>query len=153
MANTDAWEELDAFRMNQQEIDDLIMEAPGCAVCWTRRDGHPVGVWVSHVVMDGEVYVTTTDNRPKTKSWRRDGRVAAVFGIPGKGAVTILGRVELSDDATLRRRFLEALATRLGYSGKQRDLWFLHMDTAGRVTGHILPEKYITFDERKLVWE
>jgi hypothetical protein len=33
-----------------------------------------------------------------------------------------------------------------------RVLWFKHMETEGRVTGRVIAEKYVTFDERKLVW-
>ena len=146
------WEDLTPFRMNQQEINAIIDEATGCTVCWTRKDGHPLGVWVSHVVMNGDVYLASTKNRPKTHAWFRDPRVSVSFGIQGKGAVTIVGRVEGSEDADLRHRWCAALAARMNLQGEQLDAWFLHMDTAGRVIFRVLPEKYITFDERKLVW-
>lgn len=145
------WEDLTPFRMNKQEIDEIINEAPGCTVCWARKDGHPVGVYVSHVVLDGDVYLTSTLNRPKTNVWKRDPRVAVSFGIDGKGAVTIMGHVELSEDARLRRRWLEGLADRAGYTGAHRDGWMAHMDTDGRIIARVVPEKYITFDQRKLV--
>ena len=152
MANKAKWENLDAFRMNQAEIDEIINEATGCSVSWVRPDGHPLSVWVSHAVFDGNLWVTTTNNRPKTRAWRRAPRTSLVFGIAGKGAVTVVGRVEISEDPKLRRRFLEALADKTQMPAEQRDLWFLHMDTDGRITGRIAVEKYITFDERKLVW-
>ncbi len=152
MSSSPVWEDLNPFRMDQDTIDEVIGKAIGCTVCYTRRDGQPVGVWVSHAVIDGELYVTTTENRGKTASWRRDPRTSVTFAVPGIGSVTVLGRVTLSDDPGLRHRFLAALADRMGIQGGQRDQWFQHMDTEGRVTGHITAERYISFDERKLVW-
>ena len=152
MTSDTAWEDLNPFRMDQAAIDEVMREAPGCTVTYAKKDGHPVGVWVSHAIIDGELYVTTTSNRGKTAAWRRDPRMSAVFAVPGKGAVTVLGSVELSDDPELRRKFLGALADKSGMSPERRELWFKHMDTEGRVTGHVTIEKYVTFDERKLVW-
>lgn len=146
------WEDLGPFRMDQAGIDEVIAAAPGCVVTWVAQNGRAMGVWVSHAVIDGEVWVTTTGNRSKTRAWKRDPRVAAVFAVPGKGSVTLLGRVELSDDPAQRTRFLLALCDKLGLAEDLRELWLKHMDTEGRVTGPIIREKYITFDERKLVW-
>ncbi len=153
MASQDQWENIEQFRMTREEADKVIAEAPGCTVCWTRKDGQPLGVWMSHAVFDGHVWVTTTENRPKTKAWRRDPRASAVFGIGGKAAVTLVGRVEISDDPKLRMRFLTALADKMGLTDPElRRQWYVHLDSPGRVIVKIVPEKYITFDERKLVW-
>jgi len=117
-----------------------------------RKDGHSLGVWVSHAMIDGDVWVTTTTNRPKTKAWRKDPRMSAIFGVAGKGAVTIVGRIEITEDPAMRTKFLTALADNMKLTGDQRRLWFVHMDTEGRIVGKIVPDKYITFDERKLEW-
>ncbi len=144
------WEQLDSFRMTEAEALEVIDKAPGCAACWTRPDGHPLGVWISHALLDGTIYVTTTENRPKTTAWKKDGRTSLVFGVPGMGSVTVVCRVELIDDAALRRRFLETLATNMGLRGSGRDNWLTAMDSEGRLIGRIHPERWITFDERKL---
>ena len=150
MSDDTVWEDLNAFRMTREEAFRVMDRAEGCSVCWTRRDGHPIAVWVSHALLDGELYVTTTANRPKTMAWQRDPRTSVVFGVPGMGAVTVVGRVELEDDAKLRRRFLEALVDKMGHTGAARASWLQHMDSDGRLIGRIVPEKLITFDERKL---
>jgi hypothetical protein len=152
MADDTAWEDLNPFRMDQDAINEVMRTAPGCTVTYSRKDGHPMGVWVSHAILDGELYVTTTSNRGKTAAWNRDPRMSAVFSLPGTGAVTVVGRVSLVDDPELRHRFLSALADKSRLSGERRDLWFKHMDTEGRMTGKVTVEKYVTFDERKLVW-
>lgn len=144
------WEQLDSFRMSDEDAYDLIAKAPGCAACWTRQDGHPLGVWVTHVVLDGKIYVTSTENRPKTRAWLRDERTSLVFGVPGLGSVTVVGRVRLTVDPPLQIRFLEAMADNMQLSGKLRLGWLKAMDTTGRLVGCIEVERLITFDERKL---
>lgn len=148
----DAWEDLSAFRMDPESIQECINTAPGCSVTWVDKNGRAMSVWITPAIIDGEVWVTTTTNRSKTKAWLKDPRTTVVFGVPGFGSVTIVGKVELTDDPQKRRLFLETL-----YDGiprerddAHRELWMKSMDTEGRITGRIKVEKYITFDERKL---
>lgn len=144
------WEDLNPFRLDQAGIDAVIDQAPGCAVTWVARNGRAMGVWVSHTVLDGQVWITTTGNRTKTLAWQRDPRTVAVFGVPKLGSVTLVGRVELSLDAELRRRFLVSLFPRFDHPQGVYDIWMEAMDTEDRYVGPIVAEKYITFDERKL---
>jgi hypothetical protein len=67
--------------------------------------------------------------------------------------VTLLGTIEMNDDAAQRTRFLNALYDRgLGERSEEGRAGFLkHMDSKGRFTGPIKAEKYITFDPQKLV--
>lgn len=150
MADDVKWEQLDSFRMSDEDAYDLIAKAPGCAACWTRHDGHPLGVWVTHVVLDGAIYVTSTENRPKTRAWLADGRTSLVFGLPGVGSVTVVGRVALENNPPLQTRFLEAMADNMKLIGGLRAGWLKAMDTHGRLVGRVNVERLITFDERKL---
>ena len=147
------WEDLSPFRLDQEGIDQVIREAPGCAVTWVAKNGRAMGVYVTHAIVDGEVWVTTTGNRSKTRAWKRDPRVSAVFGVPGVGSVTLLGTIELSYDPENRTRFLKAMYGKLmpDLPAAELELHLKHMDTPGRLTGPIKVEKYITFDQRKLV--
>jgi hypothetical protein len=147
------WEDLSPFRMDQEAIDEVLALAPGCVVTWVAKNGQPMGVWVSHVVMDGELWVTTTGNRSKTRAWKRDPRTTAVFGVPGIGSVTLVGKVDLHDDAAERTRFLETLWAKTSRDDNEmRASWLQHMNTDDRLVGPVRAEKYITFDERKLAY-
>jgi len=150
MADDIVWESLNAFRMSDTDAWRTIDAAPGCVVTWTRRDGHPIGVWVTHAVLDGALWLTTTVGRPKTTAWMRDPRMSAVFGVPGKGSVTVVGRVVLREDRPAQRRFLEAIRDRLAIPAASRESWMTHMDSDGRLVGPVTVEKLITFDETKL---
>jgi hypothetical protein len=150
--------------MDQASIDDVIQEALGCTICWVRKDGHPMAVWVSHAVLDGKIYVSSTENRPKTKAWLKDPRTSAVFEVKTKGAVTAVARLKLSSDAKLRTRFLielfkksardqaETAASVPEKESELLDKWLEHMDTPNREIAELVVEKYLTFDQRKLEW-
>ncbi len=150
MSEGQKWEKLDTFRMTDAEANEVIDAAHGCAATWVRPDGHPLAVWISHARLDGEVYVTSTENRPKTTAWLKDGRTSLVFAVLGMGAVTVVGRVELQDDAALRLRFLEALVAKMGLESPARESWLDAMNSDGRLVGKVVRERMITFDERKL---
>lgn len=146
------WEDLSPFRMDQKAIDETIEASSGCTVTWVDDTGQSMGVWVSHVVMDGDVWLTTTGNRSKTRAWKRDPRTSVCFGVPAIGSVTIVGTIELRDDPVMRTRFLNTLFNRGGSPEHMRADFLKHMDTAGRLVGPVKVKKYITFDQRKLVY-
>ena len=148
----DAWEDLNAFRMDPEGIKECIDAATGCSVTWVNRYGRAMSVWITPAVIDGEVWVTTTSNRSKTKAWLKDPRTTVVFGVQGIGSVTIVGEVELTDDPEKRTLFLETLYARIPRAPDEahKELWMSSMNTDGRLTGRIKVDKYITFDERKL---
>lgn len=137
-------EDLDPFRMTPEETAEVIREAAGCMVTWSRRDGHPAGAYVQSVVLDGKIYVTSTSDRGKNIAWRRDPRTAAVFEVPLKGGVTVIGRVEFDEDPALRRRVLDAMADGIGVQGELRERYLSHLDTPSREVMRIVPEKYVT---------
>jgi hypothetical protein len=137
-------EKLDPFRMTAEETAEAIREASGCMVTWRRRDGHPAGAYVQSVVVDGQIYVTSTADRGKNIAWRRDPRTSAVFEVPLKGGVTVLGRVVFENDPALKQRVLDAMADGVGVQGEARDRYLSHLDTDSREVIRIIPEKYVT---------
>ena len=137
-------EKLDPFRMTREETTEVIKEASGCTVTWCRRDGHPAGAYVQSVMLDGEIYVTSTSDRGKNVAWRRDPRTTLVFEVPMKGGVTVLGRVIFENDTALKRRVLNAMADGVGVQGEMRERYLSHLNTASREVIRIVPEKYVT---------
>jgi hypothetical protein len=136
------------FELTRDEIAGLIHDAHGCVVTWTRRDGHPAAAYVTHVVLDGEVYITSRERRAKNIALRRDPRTAVVFEVPGRGGVTVLGRAEFSDDPALRGRIMNAMADRAKFQGAARETFIRNLDSPGRVVIRIIPERYASRNER-----
>lgn len=148
MGNAANQPETNPFELTRDETAGLINDAHGCVVTWTRRDGHPAAAYVTHVLVDGEVYITSREGRAKNVALRRDPRTAVVFEVPGRGGVTVLGRAEFSDDPGLRRRIMNAMADRAKYQGAARETFIRNLDSPGRVVIRIVPEKYASRNER-----
>jgi hypothetical protein len=64
-------ENLALFKLTEEETAKVVKEAGGGTVTWARRDGHPTGAYVQIVVVNGQIYTTSTNDRGKNKAWRR----------------------------------------------------------------------------------
>lgn len=148
MADTATQAQSNPFELTRDEIAALIKDANGCVVTWTRRDGHPAAAYVTHVVIDSEIYVTSRERRSKNVALRRDPRTAVVFEIPGRGGVTVLGRAEFSEEPAMRQRVMNAMADRAKYQGAARETFIRNLDSPGRVVIRIVPERYASRNER-----
>lgn len=143
-------ENLALFKMTEEETAEVIRQAGGGTVIWSRRDGHPTGAYVQTVVVDGQVYTTSTDDRGKNKAWRRDPRTAWVFDVPGKGGVTVIGRVQFEEDPALKMRVFNAMADAVSMKGAAREKFIAHINTRGREVMRLIPQKYVTLHTGKV---
>ena len=143
-------ESLAMFRLTEEETAQVIKEAGGGTVTWLRRDGHPTGAYVQILMLDGEIYTSSTKDRGKNKAWRRDPRTAWVFDVPNKGGVTAIGRVVFEEDPALKMRFFNAQADVPHLTGKKREKFIDHMNTRGREVMRLAVEKYVTLHTGKV---
>ena len=125
----------------------LIDDANGCVVTWTRRDGHPAAAYVTHVVVDGEIYITSRERRAK------NARCAAIHARRWcsrfRAAVASRPRPRrIQRRSRLRRRIMNAMADRAKYQGAARETFIRNLDSPGRVVIRIVPEKYASRNER-----
>jgi hypothetical protein len=143
-------ENLALFKLSDEQTMQVIKEAGGGTVTWLRRDGHPAGAYVQIVVVDGQLYTTSTDDRGKNKAWRRDPRTAWVFDVAGKGGVTAIGRVQFVEDPAAKMRVFNAMADAVHMTGANRERFIGHINTRGREVMRLVAEKYITLDTAKV---
>jgi hypothetical protein len=143
-------ENLALFKLTDEQTMQVIKEAGGGTVTWLRRDGHPAGAYVQIVVVDGQLYTTSTDDRGKNKAWRRDPRTAWVFDLAGKGGVTVIGKVEFVEDPAFKMRVYNTMADAVHMTGQNRERFINHINTRGREVMRLIPEKYITLDTAKV---
>ena len=133
------------FRLTEEETAQVIKEAGGGTVTWSRRDGHPTGAYVAIVVVEGHIYTTSTDDTGKNKAWRRDPRTAWVVDVPGKGGVTAIGKVVFEEDPAVKLRIYNAMAdAAVRMMGVNRERFFAYLNTRGREVMRLVPEKYVT---------
>jgi hypothetical protein len=143
-------ENLALFKLTEEETAEVIRLAGGGTVIWSRRDGHPTGAYVQTVVVDGQIYTTSTNDRGKNKAWRRDPRTAWVFDAPGKGGVTVIGRVKFEEDPAFKMRVYNAMADAVNLKDGPREVFIAHINTSGREVMRLIPEKYVTLHTGKV---
>lgn len=143
-------ENLALFKLTEDETAQVIKEAGGGTVTWARRDGHPTGAYVQVVVVDGQIYTTSTDDRGKNKAWRRDPRTAWVFDVPGKGGVTAIGKVVFVEEPAAKMRVFNAMADAVHLTGQPRERFIGHINTRGREVMRLVVDKYVTLHTGKV---
>ena len=147
-AMADQTEQTNPYELTRDEIAELIDRTWGCVVSWVRRDGHPAAAFVTHVVVDGQVYITSREGRGKNVALQRDPRTAVVFSIDHFGGATIIGRSEFVHDPNLRTRVFNAMADKAKIEGARREVFIKNLASPGRAVLRIIPEKYISRNER-----
>lgn len=149
------YEEVAQFTLEQDDCDQLLKTQTECTFIWRMRDGSPIGVVMSYVWRDGKVWMTASSQRPRVSAVRRDDRVSVVVSSAGTAlpprTATIRGRCKLYEDEETRRWFYPELAKALIPGNDQRQARFIKMlDSPRRVVMCVVPDKFITFDSRKM---
>jgi nitroimidazol reductase NimA-like FMN-containing flavoprotein (pyridoxamine 5'-phosphate oxidase superfamily) len=104
---------LEPFALTDEEAWQLIDSPPWyCVIAWVTKNCEPVACAAAYVVIDGKVMLSSTANRDKVKALRRNPAVSLCFEGKGMKQVTARGKVEISNDPELVRRWaVEHMAT------------------------------------------
>jgi hypothetical protein len=146
--------EISPFTLADDEVDRIIRTASHAVVSWVTRDNEPVQAVMLYVVLDDLITVSSTTNRAKYHAWRRNPAASFCIWDPDDigRQVTLRGRIEMSQDDDLLRRYTEAYLTRARggrpphpdrlaseiatFSAPDRHMMQLHVE---RVVSHDLP--------------
>ncbi|MGI9594982.1 MAG: pyridoxamine 5'-phosphate oxidase family protein [Acidimicrobiales bacterium] len=117
MSDEPAWltrREIGAFTLPGPEVQRIIDTASHAVVSWVTRAGEPVQAVMLYVVVDGLITVTSTTNRAKYHAWRRNPAASFCIWDPADigRQVTLRGRIEITRNGELLRRYTEGFLTR-----------------------------------------
>lgn len=149
-----AWDNRPRDAMPLADIHHIIANNETCVLTRLRKDGHPIGAVVGGGLLDGEIYTCTNLFRAALRAVQRDERVCAVFDIPHIGSVSVIGRAEVIDDHDTMARFFAMRSHRAWVvrHGKVTPEEYIAMAfTPNRRLLRIVPDKYVTSDQRTLV--
>jgi len=149
------YEEVSDLTLSEEDKEKLLSTQNECVFAWSTSSGQPVGVVMSYVWKEGKVWLTASSQRPRVSAVRRDDRVSVAISSLGTGAppatVTVIGRCAILQDAETKRWFYPALAAALIPNNPKRQSSFAQMlDSPRRVIMSVTPERFITFDGRKM---
>jgi general stress protein 26 len=149
------YEEVSDLTLGKEDQERLLRTQNECVFSWRTSNGWPVGVVMSYVWKEGKIWLTASSQRPRVNAVRRDDRVSVAISSLGTGAppatVTIVGRCAILQDAGTKQWFYPALAAALIPNNPKRQTGFAQMlDSPRRVIMSVTPERFITFDGRKM---
>ena len=149
-------EEVSQYPLDEEQREQLFALQRVCSVCWSTRDGWPVGVTHRYIWARGRIWVTTSSQRKRVTALRN--RPESCVIISGDGTemgpdrtVTIKTTCTIHDDRETLEWFYDEFAKALlpgSEEGQQvmRDM----LDTPRRVVLELEPVKFISYDGAKL---
>lgn len=150
------YEDVRSYTMDDDVLEQLLGEQTELNFMWSTKDHWAVGVFMSFVWRDGRFWVTLTTQRARMRAIERDPRVSVAVSSVGTSlgmqkSATAKGRVIIHDDDETKAWFYPALAKRVmpNIAPVQRAFVAL-LDSERRVVLEVVPEKWITFDVRKM---
>ena len=149
-------EEVSEYTLDDADRDRLFALQRVCAVCWTTRDGWPVGVTHRYVWAKGRIWVTTSGQRHRVRALRDRPKSCVI--VSGDGTelgpdktITLKTTCTVHDDRDTLEWFFDAFAAALhpGNAEAQRALRAM-LDTPRRVVLELEPVQAISYDGAKL---
>ena len=149
-------EEVSQYPLDEEERERLFALQRVCSVCWSTRDGWPVGVTHRYIWARGRIWVTTSSQRKRVTALRN--RPESCVIICGDGTelgpdrtVTIKTTCTIHDDReTLEWFYDEFTKALLPDSEDAQQVMRKLLDTPRRVVLELEPVKYISYDGAKL---
>ncbi|MEC7924563.1 MAG: pyridoxamine 5'-phosphate oxidase family protein [Actinomycetota bacterium] len=106
--------EIKSFSLSDEEIEGIVENATHAVVSWVTKSNAPVTAIMLYTVLDGKITVTSTTNRAKYHSWRRNPATSFCIWDPENigRQVTLRGEVDIFQSDELLERYTEAFLTR-----------------------------------------
>ncbi len=149
------YEEVSNLNLTDHDRETLLKTQNECVFTWRTSDGWPIGIVMSYVWQDGKIWLTASSQRPRIRAVRRDDRVSVAISSAGTrtppATITIKGHCAILEDVETKQWFFPALAAALIPSNEKQQAGFVRMlDSPRRVVMCVTPERFITFDGRKM---
>jgi hypothetical protein len=150
-------EDVSAFKLSDEDRERLFALKNECTVCWTNRDGWPVGMPHSFVWSDGKFWVNTTTKRKRVRALTDRPQSCIVVSSAGtemSGAMVTAKTVATvhHGDRDLVRWLLPLFFDRVGMASDEearRQLMEL-FDTPARVVIEFDPLEFFTYSSHEL---
>ena len=149
-------EEVADYPLDEAQREQLFALQRVCSVCWSTRDGWPVGVTHRYLWARGRIWVTTSRQRARVTALRN--RPESCVIICGDGTemgpdttMTIKTTCAVHDDRETLEWFYDEFAKALEPDSEaNQEGMKMMLDTPRRVVLELTPVKYISYDGAKL---
>jgi general stress protein 26 len=149
-------EEVSQYGLDEGDRERLFAAQRVCSVCWTTRDGWPVGVTHRYVWARERIWVTTSTQRHRVGALRERPKSCVI--ISGDGTklgpdrtITLKTTCTVHEDRETLEWFYETFSKALHPDNEPAQLELTKMlDTPRRVVLELTPVKAISYDGMKL---
>jgi len=135
----------------------LLARTEECAVVWSTRDGWPVGVQHLYIWRDERFWVTCTGARKRVPALRARPQSSVIVAFEGEQTLTAKTLATVHDHGSAHHDwFYAALAEQAlpsqppAIRDAGAEAWIERLDTPDRVVIELVPQKWISFDGRKV---
>lgn len=151
------YDDVSVYGISAERRDHLLSQQHECAVNWTTSDGWPIGVMHIYVWHDGRFWVTCMPERKRVPALRARPQSSVIVAFPDEQTVTAKTLATVHEHGSehhgwfyreLARKVLPGQPESVRIQGEAA--WIERLDSPGRVVIELVPQKWISFDGRKV---
>jgi general stress protein 26 len=149
-------EEVSGYPLDDAQCEELFRIQRLCVVCWTTKDGFPIGVNHRYLWARGKVWVTTSAQRHRVSALRKRPQSCVVISGDGTAmgadrTLTLKTECIVHDDRETLEWFFAEFTKQLHPDNPAAQQGMIGMlDTPRRVVLELTPIKWISYDGAKL---
>ena len=150
------FEDVRGYVLDDADEQELLLRQIECTFSWSRRDGHPFGVVMNYVFLDGRFWLTASRMRKRVSAVQRDPRVCIAIssrgsGIAARRSISYARSCTVHDDAETLHWFYPRFAAAMRPDDPDRAAEFVRLlDSPNRVVFEVVPERRVGYDGAKM---
>ena len=155
--NLEDFNDLSVYGIAPERRDVLLSRHDECAVTWSTSDGWPVGVMHIYIWHNGHFWVSCMPERKRVAALRARPRSSVIVAFEHEQTVTAKTLATVHEHGSTHHDwFYHALARKVlptqpaSVQALGEDAWVERIDSPGRVVIEFTPQKWISFDGRKV---
>jgi len=151
------FEDVSRYTIDDGAREILLASHRECAVVWSTRDGWPVGVMHLYLWREGRFWVTCTAKRKRVQALRSRPRSSVILAFSGERTITARTLATVHATPTPHADWFYPALARLMLAEQPEsvrhegvDGFVARLESDDRVLLELVPQKWITFDGRKV---
>jgi len=151
------FEDVSLYPIDAAARDALLVSHRECALVWSTREGWPVGVMHLYLWHEGRFWVTCTARRKRVPALRARPQSSVIVAFEDERTVTARTLARVHATPTEHARWFYPALARLALPEQPEVVrregvegFVARLESADRVIIELVPEKWISFDGRKL---
>ncbi len=151
------YDDVSVYGIDAERRAALLSRQTECAVVWTTSEGWPVGVMHIYVWHGDRFWVTCMPERKRVPALRARPQSSVIVAFPQEQTVTAKTLATVHEHGSSEHGwFYRALARKVlpsqpaAIRALGEDAWIERLDSPGRVVIELAPQKWISFDGRKV---